>query len=56
MFVVNLVLDYFFALALVLMHLAQAFTRLFPKTAYCKLGNRRTMEGRMLWDRLIVRL
>ncbi len=31
----------------VFMHLAQAFTRWPSKTAYCKLGKRRTIEGLM---------
>jgi hypothetical protein len=37
------------------MHLVQALMRLPSKTAYCKLGNSLTIDGRMEWERFMVR-
>lgn len=51
------ILAYFLAgLALLLIQRVQAFTRLPLNIAYCKLGKSLTMEARMLWERLMVRL
>ncbi len=47
---------YFVVLDLLLIQRVQALTRLPLNIVYCKFGNRRTMEGRMLWERLMVRL
>jgi hypothetical protein len=46
---------YFVALAFVLIHRVQAFTRLPLKTEYCRFGNSLLMEGLMEWERLMVR-
>ena len=46
---------YLATLALVLMHLVQALTLCPSKIAYCKLGSSRTIEGRMEWERFMVR-
>jgi hypothetical protein len=43
------------ALVAVRMHRVQERTRWPSTMVYCKFGNKRFMEERMLWDRFIVR-